>query len=114
MSAKDGIAEPGSLLDEINQFGALLGKPPIRLKPITTGVAKVNVKRNFLAEIEIPFHYAGEHWVVVEVYGERDSEDGKEFLADMRCFINDESVDNILPESLLQVIASEILAGDHA
>ena len=113
MSAKDGIAEPGSLLDEINQFGALIGKPPIRMKPITTGVAKVHIKRKLLAQIEAPINYAGVHWIVIDVYGELSKdENGKSILGDMHCYVNDEPADWI-PESLQQVIANEILSGDH-
>ncbi len=121
MSIQDGIPEKGSLLDDINEFGRLvndlavsLGKEPtckpITLKPITTKVAKM---RNLLAEIDVPLHYAGEHWITVRVYGEWDrDEGGKLMLSDMRCEVNDSPAD-WLPESLQQTIAEEIIRGDH-
>jgi hypothetical protein len=89
---------------------------PIRWpQPITTGVAKVHLKRpdDFLADVEVPIYYAGTHWVTIAVHGERTiDEDDKEILGDMRCYINGERADNVLPESLLRQIAGEILAGD--
>lgn len=82
------------------------------LKPITTKVRKV--RGELLAQIDVPLNYAGEHWITVDVYGEFDTdESGARILSDMRCYSDDEPVDNILPESLLQTFAEEILRGDH-
>lgn len=101
-----------------NDIAILIGKPEIKApKKIAIQVAKLNIKRNLLAQVEVPINYAGVHGMVIDVYGEIEIENnrgmGGKSLADMRCEINGESVDNILPESLLQTIAEEILAGNY-
>lgn len=103
-----------SILGMADQMGAFIGKPEIKApKPISISVAKVHIKRKLLAQIEAPINYAGVHWIVIDVYGELSKdESGKPILGDMHCYVNDEPADWI-PESLQQVIANEILSGDH-
>lgn len=93
------------------------------LKPIKEKVRKF--RGELLAEIELPMHYAGVHWIVVQVYGkivpaEFESLPGRgtveqyaRSIQDMTCYQGDECLDAFLPESLLEVISNEILAGDH-
>lgn len=98
-----------------DDMGAMLGCQDITWpKPVDIGVVKMKRRPNLLAQIEVPMNYAGIHWVVIDVYGEKDTdENGKPIFSDMSCEINGESADLILPESLISQIASEILQGDH-
>lgn len=101
----------------VQDMGTLLGEQPkIKWpKPITTGVAKVNVRSRggLLAEIEIPMHYAEVHWIVISVYGKVVEYPEGRKVENMTCEVDGEPADEFLPESLMETIANEILLGDH-
>ncbi len=79
-------------------------------KTITLGVAKVNVKRNLLTEIEPCILFEGSRYpLCIQVYGIR--EEGR--IEGMRCESEGEEVDRILGERLLEAIANSILSGNH-